>query len=171
MLFHDLTDGQNIAGSNICMRSVPLRVQVRLVKVASCTVTVGFQPNWRMSKTLRNPYRLFFNCPKNVFQHQCEFFHWSDELSASVERSRKEISFLRNECIRLHKRIAYVQSRRENDRALWELERSELRSEVSSVQAELDDIKSRVQHLYKLDNMPPVDESYVMKAENDEQYI
>ncbi|XP_021753429.1 uncharacterized protein LOC110718823 [Chenopodium quinoa] len=127
----------------------------------------GLPAKLRMSKTSRNPYRLFYNCPKNVFHHQCEYFHWSDELSASIERSRTEISFLRNECIRLHKRIAYVQSRRENERALWEVERSELRSEVASVQAELDDINSRVQPLYELDNMPPLDESYAMNAEND----
>lgn len=127
----------------------------------------GLPAKLRISKTLRNPYRLFYNCPKNVFHHQCEYFHWSDELSASVERSRRETSFLRNECIRLHRRIAYVQSRRGNDRALWELEKSELRSKVSSFQAELDDIKRRVQHLYELDNMPPIDESYVMSEEND----
>lgn len=98
---------------------------------------------------------------------QCEYFHWSDEISTSAERSRREINFLRNECIRLHKKIAYVQSRREYDRVFWERERSELRSTISSVQAELDDIKRSVQHLYDLDNMPPVDDSYAMNEEND----
>jgi len=88
-------------------------------------------------------------------------------MSANVERSRKEISFLQNECIRLHKKIAYVQSQRQNDRALWERERAELRSKVSSVQAELDDIQRRVQHLYDLDNMPPFDESYPMNEDDD----
>ncbi|XP_048492642.1 uncharacterized protein LOC104904929 isoform X2 [Beta vulgaris subsp. vulgaris] len=127
----------------------------------------GLPAKLRISKTLRNPYRLFYNCPKNVYNHQCEYFHWSDELSASVERTRREISFLRNECIRLHKKIAYVQSRRENDSGLWERERSELREKVTSLQAELDDIKRGVQYLYDLDNMPPVDDSYVMNEEND----
>ena len=66
----------------------------------------------------------------------------------------------------MHKRISYVQSRRENDRAFWEHERSELRSKVSSIQTELDDIKLSVQHLYELDNMPPVYD-YAMNEEND----
>ncbi|XP_057527713.1 uncharacterized protein LOC130806592 isoform X1 [Amaranthus tricolor] len=126
----------------------------------------GLPAKLRISKTMRNPYRLFYNCPKNVFHHQCQCFHWSDEISTSVERSRREINFLRNECIRLHKRISYVQSRRENDRAFWEHERSELRSKVSSIQTELDDIKLSVQHLYELDNMPPVYD-YAMNEEND----
>lgn len=127
----------------------------------------GLPAKLRISRTFRNPYRLFYNCPKNAFHHQCEYFHWSDEMSANGERSRKETSFLQNECIRLHKKIAYVQSQRQNDRALWERERAELRSKVSSVQAELDDIKRRVQHLYELDNMPPFDDSCSTNEDDD----
>ncbi|KAH9617781.1 hypothetical protein KSS87_019064 [Heliosperma pusillum] len=131
----------------------------------------GLPAKLRISKTLRNPYRLFYNCPKTTYHHQCEYFHWSDELSANVERGRKEINFLRSECIRLHKKVAYVQSQRDHDRALWERQRSELRSKVQSLQTELDDIKRRIQHLYDLDNMPPFDDSYATNNEDSDGAI
>ncbi|KAL9231710.1 hypothetical protein vseg_006902 [Gypsophila vaccaria] len=127
----------------------------------------GLPAKLRISKTLRNPYRLFYNCPKSTFHHQCEYFHWSDELSANIERGRREINFLRSECIRLHRKVAYVQSRRDHDRALWERQRSELRSKVSSLQTELDDIKRRIQHLYDLDYMPPFNDSFDTNEDND----
>lgn len=127
----------------------------------------GLPAKLRISRTFRNPYRLFYNCPKNSFHHQCEYFHWYDDVSASKERSRKEVNYLRHECIRLHKKIAYVQSQRENERASWEQERSALRSKVTSARAELDDIKRRIQHLYGTDNMPPIDESYISDEEDD----
>ena len=98
---------------------------------------------------------------------RCGYFQWADEVSASEERSRKEIIYLRQECIRLHKKVAYVQSRREYDIALWQHERSVLKSKFFSVRAELKDIKRRIQPLYGMDNMPPVDESYISDGDDD----
>jgi len=98
---------------------------------------------------------------------QCGYFQWADEVSASEERNRKDIIYLRQECIRLHKKIAYVQSQREYDIALWQHERSVLRSKFFSARAELKDIKRRIQPLYGTDNMPPVDESYIADEDDD----
>lgn len=121
--------------------------------ICSC----GLPAKLRISRTSKNPYRLFYNCPKHVYLRQCEFFRWSDEISISIERYLEEKNLLRDECVRLQERIDYIQSRRQHDRAIWDREKSQLRTRLSTVQAELDDIKRKIEESINSDEMPPLD--------------
>ncbi|GAB4838836.1 hypothetical protein Ancab_028378 [Ancistrocladus abbreviatus] len=124
------------------------------------TCSCGLRARLRISRTSKNPYRLFYNCPKHIFHHQCDFFRWYDEMTTTIERCIEEKNFLREECVRLQERIDYLRSRREHDRVVWEGEKAELISNLSAVQAELDDIKQRIRQVIESDAMPPLDDSY-----------
>ncbi|KAL9267512.1 hypothetical protein AKJ16_DCAP25057, partial [Drosera capensis] len=68
---------------------------------------------------------------------------------------------------RLREGINYLRSRWEHDRVVWETEKSDLTSKLSAVQAELDDIKSRIQQVIESDAMPPFDDSCMVDDEPD----
>ncbi|KAL9251644.1 hypothetical protein AKJ16_DCAP15899, partial [Drosera capensis] len=131
--------------------------------ICSC----GLRARLRVCRTAKNPYRLFYNCPKHISRNQCDFFCWCDEMSITLDRCQEEKTFLRDECIRLQERINYLRSRREHDRVVWETEKSDLTSKFSAVQAELDDIKSRIQQVIESDVMPPFDDSCKVDDEPD----
>ncbi|GAB2291719.1 hypothetical protein Dimus_025970 [Dionaea muscipula] len=122
------------------------------------TCSCGMRARLRISRTSKNPYRLFYNCPKHMYHHQCDFFRWCDEMSLTLDRCLEEKNFLRDECIRLQERINYLRSRRDHDRVVWEREKSDLRSKLSAVQAELADIKNKIQQVMESDAMPPIDD-------------
>ncbi|GAB2219809.1 hypothetical protein Droror1_Dr00007446 [Drosera rotundifolia] len=127
----------------------------------------GLRARLRVCRTAKNPYRLFYNCPKQVFRNQCDFFRWCDEMSITLDRCQEEKTFLRDECIRLRERINYLRSRREHNRVVSETEKSDLTSKLSAVQAELDDIKSRIQQVIESDAMPPFNDSCMVDDEPD----
>lgn len=131
------------------------------------TCFCGLPAKLRVSRTSKNLYRLFYNCPKNEYFHQCAFFRWSDEISADSERHLKEKNFLRDECIHLQQKVDLIISQRQQERNDWDREEEELRSQLSAVQSELDDINKRMQEVNESEEMPPVDESYRVDDKHD----
>ncbi|GAB4852849.1 hypothetical protein Ancab_017046 [Ancistrocladus abbreviatus] len=131
------------------------------------TCCCGLRARLRISRTSKNPYRLFYNCPRHIYHHQCDFFRWCDETMTTIERCLEEKNFLREECIQLQERINYLRSRREHDRVVWEREKSELRLKLSAVQTELDDIMKRIHQVIESDAMPPFDDSYEVDDDHD----
>lgn len=50
-----------------------------------------------------------------------------------------------------------IQQRHENDRIVWQRERSELMTSLFTVQAELDEIKKKIKMANESELMPPLD--------------
>ncbi|KDP44434.1 hypothetical protein JCGZ_16267 [Jatropha curcas] len=123
----------------------------------------GLPAKLRVSHTDRNPYRLFYNCPKS-YNAQCGFFHWSDESAETGDRHIDELNLIRDECIRL-------QGRLDNDRSEWEREKSELMSKLNAVQSELKDIKNRIKTVNDSDLMPPFDKSLSVDDDGDDAIV
>ncbi|GMH23614.1 hypothetical protein Nepgr_025457 [Nepenthes gracilis] len=141
--------------------------QVNAWEDPELTCSCGLRARLKISRTSKNSYRLFYTCPKHIFHHQCDFFRWCDEMATTIDSCVDEKNFLHDECVRLQERIDYLRSRREQDRVVWEREKAELRSKLSAVEAELDDIKRGIQQVIESDSMPPFDDSYESDAEYD----
>ncbi|KAL8151372.1 hypothetical protein V2J09_021180 [Rumex salicifolius] len=132
--------------------------EVDIDEDSKLTCFCGQPAKLRISRTWKNPYRLFYNCPKSVHCHQCRFFCWSDENSILLERYLKEKKIVRDECIRLQKRVEYVQSRRIQEKSAWGRVRADLISRLSAAQSELHDVKKKIQQVNESEEMPPVEE-------------
>ncbi|CAL1379653.1 unnamed protein product [Linum trigynum] len=115
----------------------------------------GLPAKLRMSQTARNPFRLFYDCPRRY--DQCGFFRWCDEPSLTGDRHADELNLIRHECTRLQRRYLKAQQDHENDREKWEMEKEELMSTLYKVQAELDEYIQRVKLAAESDLMPPVE--------------
>ncbi|KAK9286819.1 hypothetical protein L1049_015224 [Liquidambar formosana] len=115
----------------------------------------GLSAKLRMSRTFKNPYRLFYNCSKDL-DDQCNFFCWFDELSLSDDKPIEELTIVRDECIQLQQRLVDIQQEYDNNRIVWNREKLELTSQLSTIQAELDDIKKKIKLVNESDLMPPV---------------
>ncbi|KAL8160549.1 hypothetical protein V2J09_002086 [Rumex salicifolius] len=145
--------------------------EVDSAEASKLTCFCGLPAKLRISRTSKNPYRLFYNCPKNVDHHQCDYICWSDEVTTDVGRYLEEENFLRDECIRLQQRVDYVQSRREQEKNKWDREKRELMSRFSTVQSDLDAINRKIQEVNESEEMPPVDKSYHLDDEHDDAVI
>ncbi|KAA8536248.1 hypothetical protein F0562_028726 [Nyssa sinensis] len=132
----------------------------------SCGLTVKL----RISRTAKNPYRLFYNCPKG-FDDQCEFFQWCDEPSPTDDKHVDELNLVRNECIRLQQSIDDIQQERNNDRSAWNREKTELTSQLSSVKDELDKIKMIMKQVNESDLMPPFEKLSIEDDEVDDAVV
>ncbi|XP_065872233.1 uncharacterized protein [Euphorbia lathyris] len=137
-------------------------------QVVKCSC--GLMARLRVSRTRKNPYRLFYNCPRS-YSSQCEFFLWADEPALSGDRHVDELNLIRNECTRLHRRTDEIEQRHNEDRSEWERERSELISEVMSMQNELMEIKQRIRIANESDLMPPVDKFLSAEDEEDDAIV
>ncbi|CAI0472117.1 unnamed protein product [Linum tenue] len=115
----------------------------------------GLPAKLRMSQSARNPFRLFYNCPRRY--DQCDFFRWCDEPSLTGDRHADELNLIRHECTRLQRMFMKAQQDHENDREKWEMQKEELMSTLCEVQAELDEYKRKVKMAAESDLMPPVD--------------
>ncbi|KAF9675845.1 hypothetical protein SADUNF_Sadunf09G0075600 [Salix dunnii] len=118
----------------------------------------------RISNTIKNPSRLFYNCPKSL-ESQCGYFEWADELGQA--KHTKEINKIRFQCTQLQERLEDIQQRRENDRIVWQRERSELMTRLFTVQAELDEIKEKIKMANESELMPPLDKLSSAVADDD----
>ncbi|KAF7840765.1 hypothetical protein G2W53_003063 [Senna tora] len=107
----------------------------------------GLTAKLRVSNTSKNPFRLFYNCPKSI-NNQCDFFLWSDEPAWTGDARTDEANLIRY--IRLLEKL-------DNERADWARKKAELKSKLSKVQAELNELKN----MQRMGNgsdviMPPV---------------
>lgn len=69
---------------------------------------------------------------------------WTDEVNQSCHG-----------CIQLDEKLNEIQQQHDKERIVWNMQKSVLISELSSVKAELDDVKERTKMPYKeLDFMP-----------------
>ncbi|KAF2294594.1 hypothetical protein GH714_013205 [Hevea brasiliensis] len=127
----------------------------------------GLPAKLRVSQTPRNPFRLFYNCPGS-YNFQCGFFRWWDEPAPTGDRHTDEVNLIRNECARLQGRLDEIEQRHENDRSVWEREKSELMLKLSTVQTELDEIKERLRTVNESDLMPPLDNLLIADDEGDD---
>jgi hypothetical protein len=66
-----------------------------------------------------------------------------------------------------------IQQQRDNDRIVWQRERSELTTRLFTVQAELDDIKKKIKMVNESELMPPLDKlsSTVADDERDDAKV
>ncbi|XP_058190253.1 uncharacterized protein LOC131307647 [Rhododendron vialii] len=99
------------------------------------TCSCGLSAKLWTSKTHRNPYRMFYSCPKYP-NNQCEFFQWCDEPLLTGDKHLDELNLIGSECIRLQERVDDMQQEWDNERADWNrerTERTELTLELSSV--------------------------------------
>ncbi|XP_055960014.1 uncharacterized protein LOC126662216 isoform X3 [Mercurialis annua] len=108
----------------------------------------------RVSHTIRNPFRLFYNCHK--YSDNCGFFQWVDEPELTGDTHVDELNLIRNECIRLQGKLEESELERSHDRHAWEREKVELMSKFSTIQTELDEIKKRIEFANESDLMPPI---------------
>lgn len=124
----------------------------------------------RVSNTTKNPSRLFYNCPMRI-DSQCGYFEWADELGQA--KHTKELNKIRLRCTQLQERLEDIQQQRDNDRIVWQRERSELMTRLFTVQAELDDIKKKIKLVNESELMPPLDElsSTVADDERDDAKV
>ncbi|KAJ6985235.1 hypothetical protein D5086_018283 [Populus alba] len=124
----------------------------------------------RVSNTNKNPSRLFYNCPMRI-DSQCGYFEWADELGQA--KHTKELNKIRLRCTQLQERLGDIQQQRDNDRIVWQRERSELMTKLYTVQAELDDIKNKIKMVNESDLMPPLDKlsSTVADDERDDAKV
>ncbi|KAK4563271.1 hypothetical protein RGQ29_005690 [Quercus rubra] len=132
--------------------------------------TCGLPAKLRVSKTPRNPFRLFYNCSKGIHD-QCGYFHWADESAATGDRQTDELNLIRNECIQLQRRMGEIEEEHEDEKTIWNEEKSALMSQLSTVQAELDEMKKRIKMANESDLMPPVDKFSKSDDEADDAII
>ncbi|WCJ17833.1 hypothetical protein M5689_000224 [Euphorbia peplus] len=132
--------------------------------------TCGLLASLRVSHTRKNPYRLFYNCPRS-YNLQCGFFLWADEPAICGDKHLDELNLIRNECTRLRGIMDEVEQRHNEDRSAWEMERSELISEILSMKNELMEIKERIRIANESDLMPPVDKLLSVEDEEDDAMI
>ncbi|XVE93454.1 hypothetical protein REPUB_Repub01dG0194100 [Reevesia pubescens] len=117
-----------------------------------------------------NLIRLFYGCPRTpeyasislfllylefALGQQCEFFCWFDEL---LPRHKE-----------LEEQIRDLDQLRSHEKSIWEQEKSELLSKLSTLQAKLDDIKEKIRIANESDLMPPLDRLSI--ADEDDQSI
>ena len=115
----------------------------------------GVPAKLRMSQTEKNPFRLLYNCPKEISQ-QCGFFHWADETEPFDDRHANELDLIRNVCIRLTERFEEIEEEHEDEKAEWEREKAELTLKLSALQTQLDDIHNRIRMTNESFSMPPL---------------
>ncbi|CAN0906670.1 hypothetical protein LINGRAHAP2_LOCUS24391 [Linum grandiflorum] len=116
----------------------------------------GLPSKLRMSETARNPFRLFYNCPRRY--EQCDFFRWCDDPSLTGDRHAEELNLIRHTCTRLQRRLIKAQRDHETDRDNWEIEKEELMSKLYKLQIELDEYRQRIKLAAESDLMPPIDD-------------
>ncbi|KAF7127785.1 hypothetical protein RHSIM_Rhsim11G0158100 [Rhododendron simsii] len=134
------------------------------------TCLCGLSAKLRTSKTHRNPYRMFYNCPKYPY-NQCEFFQWCDEPLLTGDRHLDELNLIRSECIRLQERVHDIQQEWDNEKADWNRERTELTLELSTVKGELDKIKNEIKLVNESVLMPPLDKLSIEDEEEDDALV
>ncbi|KAF3952964.1 hypothetical protein CMV_021541 [Castanea mollissima] len=132
--------------------------------------TSGLPAKLRVSETPKNPFRLFYNCSKGIHD-KCGYFLWADEPAATGDRQTDELNLIRNECIRLQRRMGEIEEEHEDEKTIWNEEKSALMSQLSTVQAELDEIKKRIKMANESDLMPPVDKFSKSDDEADDAII
>ncbi|KAG8645582.1 hypothetical protein MANES_10G075806v8 [Manihot esculenta] len=104
--------------------------------------------------TPRNPFGLFYNCPRN-YNIQCEFFHWSDEPAPTGDRHIDELNLIRNEFTRLRRTGKNI----------------DMMSKSLTIQAEIDEIKERVRTVNESDLIPPIDKLLSADDEGDDAVL
>ncbi|KAH7860421.1 hypothetical protein Vadar_013201 [Vaccinium darrowii] len=97
----------------------------------------------------RNPYRLFYNCPRGQ-NNQCGFRQWFDETIPTDNQHVDQINLISIECIQLQERIDEIEKERDQERSLWFKESAELNSQISAVKDELNKIKSEIKPVNKV---------------------
>ncbi|KAK6916380.1 Zinc finger, GRF-type [Dillenia turbinata] len=122
----------------------------------------GSPAKLRLSRTARNPYRPFYSCSKRPSQ-QCGYFCWFEEFYPRNESHLEELDPAEMELYQLQQRM-------NEEKAAWEREKLELTSQLSRVQAELDEIKERIE-VANADIMPPLDRSCEPGDESDGSVI
>ncbi|CAK9315748.1 unnamed protein product [Citrullus colocynthis] len=120
-----------------------------------------------MSQTEKNPFTLFYNCPKEISQ-QCGFFHWADEPEPFDDRHANELDLIRNVCIRLTEIFEEIEEEHEDEKAEWEREKAELTLELSALQTQLDDIHNRIRMTNESFSMPPFDSLSIRDDEDED---
>ncbi|KAK3035767.1 hypothetical protein RJ639_033469 [Escallonia herrerae] len=112
----------------------------------------GLTAQLRLSRTDKNPYRLFYNCNKPYPKRKtCGFFQWCDEPSQTGDKivdelnvkHAKELNLIRNECVQLHERSDKLRERLKSGREEWNKEKADLSTQLTNVKTELDAIKKR----------------------------
>ncbi|PKI71664.1 hypothetical protein CRG98_007987 [Punica granatum] len=126
----------------------------------------GIDAKLKISHTVRNPHRLFYNCSKS-FDTQCGFFLWADEPEQTGEKHLDELNLIRNECIRLQRRVEELQEEIENERSKWDEEKSKLTSRLSFAKDKLRQTEDNMRMLKESDLMPPT--HWSCKADCDEE--
>ncbi|BBH09657.1 zinc ion-binding protein [Prunus dulcis] len=107
-------------------------------------------------------------CPMEM---QCEFFRWSDEPAPTGDRETDEQNLIRHECIRLQESLNEIQQELDCERTEWGREKSELTSQLSTVQFELDALKKRIKMANESDLMPPLDKLSIADDKDDDALV
>ncbi|CAN1164646.1 hypothetical protein LINPERPRIM_LOCUS33292 [Linum perenne] len=157
-IFDSMSDGD---GSDACSSHGSDSGYDDFVPQCAC----GLPAKLRMSQTARNPFRLFYNCPRRY--EQCEFFRWCDDPSLTGDRHAEELNLIRHACTRLQRRLIKAQRDHENDREKWEIERGELVSKLYKLEAELDDYRHKIKLAADSDLMPPFDQMWNYESKGD----
>ncbi|KAJ6310452.1 hypothetical protein OIU76_015221 [Salix suchowensis] len=147
-------EGSEMSDSEDFELSTPEDMESSTPEDACLECFCGRLAKLRISNTIKNPSRLFYNCPKSL-ESQCGYFEWADELGQA--KHTKEVNKIRFQCTQLQERLDDIQQRHENDRIVWQRERSELMTSLFTVQAELDDIKKKIKMANESELMPPLD--------------
>ncbi|GMY38598.1 At1g43920 Chloroplastic [Fagus crenata] len=139
-------------------------------KSAVLKCTCALPAKLRLSDTPKNPFRLFYNCSKGI-PDQCGFFRWADEPAATGDIQTDEVNLIRNECTRLQRRLGEIEQEHINERTLWDEEKSDLISQITTIQAELEEIKKKIKIANESDLMPPLDKVSVSDDEADDDAV
>ncbi|KAL3843886.1 hypothetical protein ACJIZ3_001289 [Penstemon smallii] len=139
-----------------------------LVDYSELRCNCGRKAKQRISRTLRNPLRPFFCCPKAI-GNQCGFFLWADELSPYADKHLNEGSSGCSMCQQLKRRIDEIENDWDDERASWDREKMKLETQISALQDELDGFRKRIKIANESDLMPPVDKFSNSEDEDEDE--